>query len=100
VLARLGLGRVADLLGAALGGLDDRLDLLAGLRRERRGRRRRGCRGLAAQLLDLGGDPVQVGVDRGRAVSTRAGSVVGPRICRGSTFMVCSPPEGSWVTRG
>ena len=38
VLVRLGLRGVADLLGAALGGLDDRLDLLAGLRGQRRGR--------------------------------------------------------------
>ena len=72
VLAGLGLRRVADLLRAALGRLDDRLDLLAGLRGQRRG-----DGGLPAQLLDLVGDPVQVGVDRGRVVTPAiAGEVV------------------------
>ena len=72
VLAGLGVRRVADLLRAALGRLDDRLDLLAGLRRQRR----RGGR-LPAQVVDLVGDPVEVGVDRRRVVSPAiAGKVV------------------------
>jgi len=72
VLAGLGLGRVADLLGAALGRLDDGLDLVAGLG----GQRRRGSR-LAAHLVDLVGDPVEMGVDRGRVVAPAvAGEVV------------------------
>ena len=72
VLVSLGLRGVADLLGAPLGGLDDRLDLLAGLR----GQRRRGGR-LAAHLVDLVGDPVEMGVDRGGVVTPAiAGEVV------------------------
>ena len=72
VLARLGLRGLADLLGAALGGLDDRLDLLAGLRGQRRGRR-----GPAAQVVDRVGDPVEMGGDRGRVVPPAvAGEVV------------------------
>ena len=72
MLARLRLGAVADLLGAPLGRLDDRLDLLAGLRRQRRGRG-----GLPAHVVDLVGDPVEMGVDRGRVVTPAiAGEVV------------------------
>ena len=72
VLAGLGLGGVADLLRAALGRLDDRLDLLAGLRG-----RRRGAGGLPAHLVDRVGDPVEMGVDRGRVVAPAvAGEVV------------------------
>ena len=72
VLAGLGLGGVADLLGAALGRLDDRLDLLARLRGQWRG-----GRGPAAQLVDLVGDPVEMGVDRRRVVTPAvAGEVV------------------------
>jgi hypothetical protein len=72
VLAGLGAGRVVDLLRAALGRLDDRLDLIAGLRRERRG-----DGGLPAQLVELVGDPVEVRVDRRRIVTSAvAGEVV------------------------
>ncbi len=72
VLAGLGLRGVADLLGAALGRLDDRLDLLARLRGQRRGRG-----DAPAHLVDLVGDPVEMGVDRGRVVTPAvAGEVV------------------------
>ena len=73
VLARVGVGRVADLLRSALGRLDDRLDLVARLRGQRGGHG-----GLPAQLLDLAGDPVQVGVDRGRVVTPAIAGKVGP----------------------
>jgi hypothetical protein len=62
VRAGLGLGRIADLLGAALGRLDDRLDLLARLRGQRCG-----GGGLAAHLVDSS-------AMRSRWASTAAGS--------------------------
>ena len=72
VLAGLGLGGVAHLLRAAFGRLDDRLDLLARLRGQRRGRG-----GRAAHLVDRVGDPVEMGIDRGRVVAPAvAGEVV------------------------
>jgi hypothetical protein len=64
VLAGLDLGGLADLLRAALGRLDDRLDLLAGLLGDRRG-----LGGAALQRLDLGRELVEVRVDGLRVVA-------------------------------
>ena len=69
-LLGLALGRGADLVRPALGRLDDRLDLRAGLGRERRAPRPRA----RSSAGDLVGDRLQVRIDRRRVVARGGGS--------------------------
>jgi hypothetical protein len=72
-LCGLGARGRADLLGAALGGLDDRADLLSGLLGE--GRR---LGSATLQRIDLARERGEVGLDRCRVVAAPVGREVAP----------------------